>query len=143
MRFLLGLILVFFLKSFASAQELPIGTFPSISFSLEKNGASILTNKDLYFHDAHLKIRKVSESIFELTISIYLQKTINSKTVRDTRVDKYKVIWKSPNNGILINQKKEHSKELSEFLLSKEELIIKSEISRNGVIETHSYSINK
>ena len=39
------------------------------------------------------------------------------------------------------NQKKEHSEELSEFLLSNEKLIIKSEISRNGVIETQSFKI--
>ena len=141
MRLFLGFVFVIFLKNFASAQELPIGTFPAIGFSLEKNGTPILTNRDLYYHDAHLKIRKVADSIFELTISIYLQKTRNSKTIRDTRVDRYKVIWKNKNRGILSNQKKEHSKELSEFLLSNGKLIIKSEISKNGVIETHSYKI--
>ena len=142
MRVFLVIILVIFFKNFASAQELPIGTFPAISFSIEKNGSPILTNRDLYYHDAHLKIRKVSDNIFEFTISIYLQKTSNSKTVRDTRVDSYKVIWKTKNKGILINQKKEHSKELSEFFFSNEKIIIKSEISRNGVIETHSYKID-
>ena len=141
MRLFLGFVLVIFLKNFASAQELPIGTFPAIGFSLEKNGMPILTNRDLYYHDAHLKIRQVSDSVFELTISIYLQKTINSKTFRDTRVDRYKVIWKDRNRGMLINQNKEHSEELSEFLLSNEKLIIKSEISRNGVIETQSFMI--
>ena len=141
MRLFLSFVLVVFLKNFANAQELPIGTFPTIGFSLEKNGTPILTNRDLYYHDAHLKIRQVSDNVFELTISIYLQKTINSKTVRDTRVDRYKVIWKGKNRGMLINQNKEHSEELSEFLLSNEKLIIKSEISRNGVIETQSFKI--
>ena len=141
MKVLLVIILVIFFKNFASAQELPIGTFPAISFSIEKNGSPILTNRDLYYHNAHLKIRKVSDNIFEFTISIYLQKTKNSKTFRDTRVDRYKVVWNGKNRGILINQKKEHSKELSEFLLSNEKLLIKSEISRNGIIETHSYKI--
>ena len=141
MRLFLGFILLFFLKSLASAQELPVGTFPSISFSLEKNGMPILTNRDLYYHDAHLKISQISDRIFEFTISIYLQKTKNSKTFRDTRVDRYKVVWNGKNRGILINQKTEHSKELSEFLLSNEKLLIKSEISRNGIIETHSYKI--
>ena len=141
MRLFLVFILLFFLKSLASAQELPIGTFPSISFSLEKNGTPILTNRDLYYHDAHLKISQVSDRIYEFTISIYLQKTKNSKTFRDTRVDRYKVVWNGKNRGILINQKTEHSKELSEFLLSNEKLLIKSEISRNGIIETHSYKI--
>ena len=141
MRLFLGFIFLFFLKSLASAQDLPVGTFPSISFSLEKNGTPILTNRDLYYHDAHLKISQVSDGIFEFTISIYLQKTKNSKTFRDTRVDRYKVVWNGKNRGILINQKTEHSKELSEFLLSNEKLLIKSEISRNGIIETHSYKI--
>ena len=141
MRLFLGFVFVIFLKNFASAQELPIGTFPAIGFSLEKNGTPILTNRDLYYHDAHLKISQVSDRIFEFTISIYLQKTKNSKTFRDTRVDRYKVVWKGKNRGILINQKTEHSKELSEFLLSNEKLLIKSEISRNGIIETHSYKI--
>ena len=141
MRLYLGFILLFFLKSLASAQELPVGTFPSISFSLEKNGTPILTNRDLYYHDAHLKISQISDRIFEFTISIYLQKTKNSKTFRDTRVDRYKVVWNGKNRGILINQKTEHSKELSEFLLSNEKLLIKSEIPRNGIIETHSYKI--
>ncbi len=137
----LGFVFVIFLKNFASAQELPIGTFPAIGFSLEKNGTPILTNRDLYYHDAHLKISQISDRIFEFTISIYLQKTKNSKTFRDTRVDRYKVVWNGKNRGILINQKTEHSKELSEFLLSNEKLLIKSEISRNGIIETHSYKI--
>ena len=141
MRLFLGFVLVIFLKNFASAQELPIGTFPAIGFSLEKNGTPILTNSDLYYHDAHLKISQISDRIFEFTISIYLQKTKNSKTFRDTRVDRYKVVWNGKNRGILINQKTEHSKELSEFLLSNEKLLIKSEISRNGIIETHSYKI--
>ncbi len=141
MRLFLGFVFVIFLKNFASAQELPIGTFPAIGFSLEKNGTPILTNRDLYYHDAHLKISQISDRIFEFTISIYLQKTKNSKTFRDTRVDRYKVVWNGKNRGILINQKTEHSKELSEFLLSNEKLLIKSEISRNGIIETHSYKI--
>ena len=141
MRLFLVFILLFFLKSLASAQELPVGTFPSISFSLEKNGMPILTNRDLYYHEAHLKISQISDRIFEFTISIYLQKTKNSKTFRDTRVDRYKVVWNGKNRGILINQKTEHSKELSEFLLSNDKLLIKSEISRNGIIETHSYKI--
>ena len=141
MRLFLGFVLVIFLKNFASAQELPIGTFPAIGFSLEKNGTPILTNRDLYYHDAHLKISQVSDRIYEFTISIYLQKTKNSKTFRDTRVDRYKVVWNGKNRGILINQKTEHSNELSEFLLSNEKLVIKSEISRNGIIETHSYKI--
>ena len=141
MRLFLGFVFVIFLKNFASAQELPIGTFPAIGFSLEKNGTPILTNRDLYYHDAHLKISQISDRIFEFTISIYLQKTRNSKTFRDTRIDRYKVVWNGKNRGILINQKTEHSKELSEFLLSNEKLLIKSEISRNGIIETHSYKI--
>mgnify|MGYP003322732675 FL=1 len=141
MRLFLGFVFVIFLKNFANAQELPIGTFPAIGFSLEKNGTPILTNRDLYYHDAHLKISQISDRIFEFTISIYLQKTKNSKTFRDTRVDRYKVVWNGKNRGILINQKTEHSKELSEFLLSNGKLLIKSEISRNGIIETHSYKI--
>ena len=141
MRLFLGFVFAIFLKNFASAQELPIGTFPAIGFSLEKNGTPILTNRDLYYHDAHLKISQISDRIFEFTISIYLQKTKNSKTFRDTRIDRYKVVWNGKNRGILINQKTEHSKELSEFLLSNEKLLIKSEISRNGIIETHSYKI--
>ena len=79
MRLFLGFVLVIFFKSFASAQELPIGTFPAIGFSLEKNGTAILTNRDLYYHNAHLKIREVSDSVFELTISIYLQKQSTQK----------------------------------------------------------------
>ena len=133
MRFLLVIVFFIFSSGFISAQELPTGTFAGAGFSLEKNGSFIFTNKDLHYHNSHLKIRKVSEDLYELTISIYLQKSKNSKPVRDTRVDH--------SRGVLINQKLQYSRERSEFLISSKKLIIKSQISRNGVIETQSYKI--
>tara|TARA_B100001250_G_scaffold409999_1_gene435545 strand:- start:1137 stop:1565 length:429 start_codon:yes stop_codon:yes gene_type:complete len=140
-RFLLVIVFFIFSIGFISAQELPTGTFAGTGFSLEKNGSFIFTNKDLHYHNSHLKIRKVSEDLYELIISIYLQKSKNSKTVRDTRVDKYKIEWIDHSRGVLINQKPQYSRERSEFLISSKKLIIKSQISRNGVIETQSYKI--
>ncbi len=135
--------LVLITKNFVNAQELPIGRFVGTSFSLEKNGVSFLTNKDLYYHSANLKIIRISEDIYELTLSVYLQRTPETKTLSDTRVDKYQVIWKDKRAGVLINKKKEHFRELSEFLLFNDTLTIKSRVSRNGVIETHSYKRDK
>ena len=87
MRLLFFLLLVFCTKIFASEKELPIGTFHGIGFSLEKNGVSILSQEDFYYHDAHLKIKKISSDIYELIISVYLQKKKDSKALSDYRVD--------------------------------------------------------
>ena len=43
------LISIFSTDLFASVRELPVGTFYSYSFSLEKNGVLIFSNKDIHF----------------------------------------------------------------------------------------------
>ena len=143
MRLLCFILLVFCTKIFADERELPIGRFIGIGFSLEKNGVSILSHKHFYYHDSNLKIKKISPEIYELTVTVYLQKTQGSKALSDDRVDRYKVIWKSDSMGALINEKIEYKRDISEFLLSNDTLIIKSQIADNGVIETQSYRISQ
>ena len=45
--------------------------------------------------------------------------------------------------GTFINEKIEYQKELSEFLLSNDTLIIKSQIADSGVVETQFYRITQ
>ena len=142
-RILCFLLIVFCTKIFASERELPIGRLHGIGFSLEKNGVSILSHKNFYYHDSNLKIEKISSDIYELTVSVYLQKTQGSKALSDNRVDRYKVIWNTDFMGALINEKNEYKRDQSEFLLSNDTLIIKSQIADSGVIETQSYTIAK
>ena len=130
-------------KIFANEKELPIGTFHGIGFSLEKNAVDILTHHNLYYHNSNLKIKKISPNIYELTTTVYLQKTQESKALSDNRVDRYKVIWKTEFMGSLISEKVEYKRELSEFLLSNDKFIIKSQIADNGIIETQSYRISQ
>jgi hypothetical protein len=141
MKFFCFLILVFSRKVFASDKSLPIGTFPGINFSLEKNGVIILSDEDFNYHNSTLQIKKITSHIYEFIITAYLQKTHNSKALSDIRVDKYKILWESKTMGALINVKKEHNKDIVEFLLSADKLIIKSLASNSSVIETHSYKI--
>ena len=70
MRLLCFILLVFCTKIFADERELPIGRFIGIGFSLEKNGVSILSHKDFYYHDSNLKIKKISPDIYELTVTV-------------------------------------------------------------------------
>ena len=79
MRFICFLILIFSTNLYASEKELPVGTFPSVSFSLEKNGVSIFSNEDVHYHRSTLQITKISSHIYEFTIDVYLQQTPNSK----------------------------------------------------------------
>ena len=139
MRLLCFILLAFCTKTFADERELPIGRFNGIGFSLEKNGVSILSHQDFYYHDSNLKIKKISPDIYELNVTVYLQKTQGSKALNDNRVDRYKVIWKTEFMGSLISEKVEYKRELSEFLLSNDKLIIKSQIAANGIIETQYY----
>ena len=143
MRFICFLILIFSTSLFASERELPVGTFPGISFSLDKNGVSIFSNEDVHYHKSTLQIKKISGHIYEFVIAVYLQDTPKSKALSETRVDRYKVIWKSDSMGALINEKIEYKRDISEFLLSNDTLIIKSQIADNGVIETQSYTISQ
>ena len=143
MRLLCFILLVFCTKIFADERKLPIGRFSGIGFSLEKNGVSILSHKDFYYHDSNLKIKKISHDIYELTVTVYLQKTQGSKALNDNRVDRYKVIWKSGLMGTLINEKLAYKRDITEFLLSNDTLIIKSQIADNGIIETQSYRISQ
>ena len=133
------LFLFFCTKIFANEKELPIGIFHGIGFSLEKNGISILSHENFYYHDSSLKINKISHNIYELITSVYLQKTQDSKALSDIRVDRYKVVWKTEFMGSLINEKVKYKKALFEFLLSNDKLIIKSQIAANGIIETQYY----
>ena len=142
-RLLCFLFLFFCTRIFANEKELPIGTFHGIGFSLEKNGVSILSHENLYYHASNLKIKKILPNIYELTTSVYLQKTRGSKALSDNRVDRYKVIWKTKFMGSLINEKVEYKRELSEFLLSNDKLIIKSQLAANGIIETQYYKISQ
>ena len=141
MRFIGFLILFFSTSLFASERELPVGIFNGVSFSLEKNGVSIFSNEDVYYHNSTLKITKVSSDIYDFTFAVYLQHTNDSMALTDTRIDRYKVIWKSETMGSLINQREEYEKELSQFLLLGNNFIIKSLVSDSSIIETQTYKI--
>ena len=141
MKFIWFLIFIFSTASFASERELPAGTFHGVSFSLEKNGVSILSNKNVHYNKSTLKITKVSSDIYDFTFAVYLQLTPEAKALTDTRIDRYKVIWRSETMGALINQREEHDKELSEFLLLADKFTIKSLVSTSGIIETQTYKI--
>ena len=143
MRLLCFILLVFCTKIFADERKLPIGRFIGIGFSLEQNGVSILSHKDFYYHDSNLKIKKISPDIYELTVTVYLQKTQGSKALSDERADRYKVIWNSDLMGALINENVAYKRDITEFLLSNDTLIVKSQIAANGVIETQSYRISQ
>ena len=135
MRFICFVIFIFSTDLFASERELPVGTFRGISFSLEKNGQAIFSNKDVHYNKSTLQITKVLSDIYDFTFAVYLQHTPESKALTDTRIDRYKVIWKSETMGALINQREEHEKELSEFLLLSDKFTIKSLVSTSGIIE--------
>ena len=141
MRFVCFLIPFFSTDLFASDRELPVGTFRGVSFLLEKNGVSIFSNKDVHYNKSTLKITKVSSDIYDFTFAVYLQLTPDAKALTDTRIDRYKVIWRSETMGALINQREEHDKELSEFLLLADKFTIKSLVSTSGIIETQTYKI--
>ena len=142
MRCIFFLIFILSTALFASERELPIGTFHGDSFSLEKNGVLIFSNKDIHFNESTLQITKVSSLIYDFTVAVYLQYTPDSKALTDTRIDRYKVIWKSETMGALINQREEYDKELSEFLLLADKFTIKSLVSTSGIIETQTYRID-
>ena len=141
MRLICFLILIFSTDLFASERELPVGIFRGDSFSLEKNGVLIVSNKDVHSNKSTLQITKVSSHIYDFTVAVYLQYKPDSKALTDTRIDRYKVIWKSETMGALINQREEHDKELSEFLLLADKFTIKSLVSTSGIIETQTYKI--
>ena len=141
MRFICFVIFIFSTDLFAGERELPVGTFPGISFSLDKNGVSIFSNEDVHYHKSTLQITKISGHIYEFVVAVYLQDTPKSKALSETRVDRYKVIWKDENKGSLINERIEYDKELSEFLLLSGYLTIKSLVSTSGIIETQTYKI--
>ena len=141
MRFICFLIFIFSTALFASERELPAGTFHGVSFSLEKNGVSIFSNKDVHYHKSTLTITKVSSHIYDFTFAVYLQHTNDSMALTDTRIDRYKVIWKSETMGSLINQREEYEKELSQFLLLGNNFTIKSLVSDSSIIETQTYKI--
>ena len=141
MRFICFVIFIFSTDLFASERELPVGTFRGISFSLEKNGQEIFSNKDVHYNKSTLQITKVLSDIYDFTFAVYLQHTPESIALTDTRIDRYKVKWKSETMGALINQRKEYEKELSEFLLLSNKFTIKSLVSTSGIIETQTYVI--
>ena len=141
MRFICFLVLIFSTDLFAGERELPVGTFRGNSFSLEKNGVLIFSNKDVHFNKSTLQIAKVSNHIYDFTVSVYLQYTPDSKALTDTRIDRYKVVWKSETMGALINQREEYDYELSEFLILADTFTIKSLVSTSGIIETQAYKI--
>ena len=141
MRFICFLVFIFSTDLFASERGLPVGTFRGVSFSLEKNGELIFSNKDVQYNKSTLQITKVSSHIYDFTVAVYLQYTPDSKALTDTRIDRYKLIWKSETMGALINQQEEYDKELSEFLLLPDKFTIKSLVSTSGIIETQTYKI--
>ena len=141
MRFICFLIFIFSTDLFASERELPVGTFRGISFSLEKNGEAIFSNKDVHYNKSTLQITKVLCDIYDFTFAVYLQFTSDSKALTDIRIDRYKVIWESDTMGALINQREEYDKELSEFLLLADKFTIKSLVSTSGIVETQTYKI--
>ena len=141
MRFICFLIFIFSTDLFASERELPVGTSRGISFSLEKNGEAIFSNKDVHYNNSTLQITKVLSDIYDFTFAVYLQHTPETRALTDTRIDRYKVIWKSKNMGVLINQREEYEKEHSEFLLLADKFTIKSLVSTSGIIETQIYKI--
>ena len=106
MRFICFLILIFSTDLFAGERDLPVGTFRGDSFSLEKNGVSILSNKDVHYNKSTLQITKVSSHIYDFTFAVYLQFTSDSKALTDTRIDRYKVIKKMKTWELLLTKGK-------------------------------------
>ena len=84
MRFICFLIIIFSTDIFASERELPVGTFRGFSFSLEKNGVSVFSDKDVYCNKSTLQITKVSSHIYDFSFAVYLQFTPDSKALSDT-----------------------------------------------------------
>ena len=142
MRYVCFLIFIFSTDLYASERELPVGTFSGIGFSLEKNGEAIFSNKDVHYSKSTLQITKIFSDTYDFTFAVYLQHTPESRALTDTRIDRYKVIWKSETIGVLINQREEFEKELSEFLLLADKFTIKSLVYDSGIIETKTYKID-
>ena len=63
MRYICFLIFIFSTDLFADERELTVGTFRSVSFSLEKNGVSIFSNKYLHDNRSTLQVTKVANDI--------------------------------------------------------------------------------
>ncbi len=118
-----------------------MGTFRGVSFSLEKNGVPIFSNKDVHYNKSTLQITKVSSHMYDFAFAVYLQYAPETKALTETRIDRYRVIWKTKTMGTLINQQEEYDKELSEFLLLADNFTIKSLVSTSGIIETQTYKI--
>ena len=128
----------FFYRSLCRRKGITSWNFSPHQFLIRKNGEATYSNKDVHYSKSTLLITKVLSDIYDFTFAVYLQHTPESIALTDTRIDRYKVKWKSETMGALINQREEYEKELSEFLLLADKFTIKNVVSTSGTIEkTH------
>ena len=123
----------------ALANEFPSSQYYGIGFFVEKNGDVIFSNKDLFSHDANLRISKISPNKYKWTLNVRIQKKADSVPSKLTREDRFRVVWTGKNTGELINLNSKHRDDKSHFKISPDGLIITSWIARNKVWETHVY----
>ena len=122
-----------------SAGEFEEGDYFATGFEVRQNGKILFDDTMVYRLESGLQIQRVSSDHYKFTVSAEIQQTKKSKVLRERRVDQFRVLWRSDNDGELVNLNPKHKEDRCRFELQNGGLKLDCWIARNQVWETQYY----
>ena len=121
------------------AAEFGEGDYVGTGFEVRKDGKVLFDHTMIYKLNSNLQIERLSKDLYKFTINAEIQQSKSSKIMKDRRVDRFRVLWKSQTEGELINQSSRHKDDRCLFEIKGGSLKLDCWIERNQVWETQYY----
>ena len=121
------------------AAEFGEGDYVGTGFEVRKDGKVLFNHTMIYKLNSSLQIERLSNDLYKFTINAEIQQSKSSTVMKDRRVDRFRVLWKSHSEGELINQSSRHKDDRCRFEIKGGSLKLDCWIERNQVWETQYY----
>ena len=121
------------------ASELKEGDYFATGFEVRQNGKILFDDTMVYRLSSSLQIQRVSGDHYKFIVSAEIQQTKESKVLKERRVDQFRALWRSDNEGELLNLSPKHKDDRCRFELQNGGLKLDCWIARNQVWETQYY----
>ena len=121
------------------AAEFGEGDYVGTGFEVRKDGKVLFDHTMIYKLNSNLQIERLSKDLYKFTINAEIQQSKSSKVMKDRRVDRFRVLWKSHSEGELVNQSSRHKDDRCRFEIKGGSLKLDCWIERNQVWETQYY----
>lgn len=132
--------LIFLINKTALSEDFLYGNFNGVSFKIERGNVTF-SDKKLYKFKSNATIKKIGKNKIEMVVKASVQMSQNSPLKKQTKEDKFDIVWKNSKSGFLLNKNSKYIKDKSSFNINGKILEIKSWIDRHQSTETQVYKL--